>query len=234
MEFLLVIIGIFLLISSIFIVTHLRPLTKDEVKSLAVKRRNRQIRMYFSFDTREFAVNKEFKKRMNPKGTFYKVSTNLFEFPAIAASLLKYKKHEWVIIAFEKDKKVELIWVNKGFDRSSVFLYLSVEEITKIAKQENQTSVLIFHNHPNINPNYYVCRRPSDQDIKSAKEFAHVLNSNGINLLEFVCERGKHYEYFLSPAETFLPLIEFIESIGKANGQSKFKNLSLHFERIFR
>ncbi len=233
MEFLLVLIGIFLLISLTFIVTHLRPLTKDEVKSLGDKRRNRQIRMYFSFDTREFTVNKEFKKRMNPNGTFYRINENIFGFPATAAALLKYKKHEWIIIAFEKDKKVDLIWLNKGFDRSGVSPYLSVEDITKNVKQENQISVLIFHNHPNINPNYYDCRKPSGQDIKSANEFAQVLNQNGINLLEFVCERGKHYEYFLSPAGTFLPLAEFVEAIDNLNGQSKFKNLSLHFERIF-
>lgn len=233
MKFLLVLIGIFLFISLIFIVTHLRPLTKDEIKSLGNKRRNRQIRKYFSFDTREFTVNKEFKKRMNPNGAFYRMSESLFEFPAIAAALLKYKKHEWIIIAFEKDKKVESIWLNKGFDRSGVSPYLSVEDIAKICKQENQISILIFHNHPNINPNYYDCRRPSDKDIKSANEFAQVLNRNGINLLEFVCERGRHYKYFLSPADTFLPLREFVEAIDKANGQSKFKNLSLHFERIF-
>lgn len=233
MEFLIVIIDVFLLISLIFIVTHLRPLTEDEVKLLANKRRNRQIRMYFSFDNREFNVNKEFKKRMNPNGAFYRINESLFGFPATAAALLKYKKHEWIIIAFEKDKKVDLIWLNKGFDRSWVFPYLSVEDIIKNAKQENRTSVLIFHNHPNINPNYYDYRRPSDQDIKSANEFAQVLNQNGINLLEFVCERGRHYEYFLSPADTFLPLTEFVETIDKLNGQSKFKNLALHFERIF-
>jgi hypothetical protein len=189
--------------------------------------------MYFSFDAREFTVNKEFKKRMNPNGTFYGISESLFDFPAIAASLLKYKKHEWIIIAFEKDKKGELIWLNKGFNRSGVSPYLSVEDIAKICKQKNRLSVLIFHNHPNINPNYYDCSRPSNKDKKSADEFAQVLNRNGINLLEFVCERGRHYEYFLSPADTFLHLREFVEAIEKDNGQSKFKNLSLHFERIF-
>jgi hypothetical protein len=233
MEFLLVLIGIFLFISLIFIVTHLRLLTNDEVISLGNKRRNRQIRMYFSFATREFTVNKEFKKRMNPNGTFYRINESLFGFPATAAALLKYKKHEWIIIAFEKDKKVDLICLNKGSDRSIVSPYLSVGNIAKKAKQENQTSVLIFHNHPNINPNYYDCRRPSEQDIKSARYFAQVLNQNGLNLLEFICERGRHYEYFISPSDTFLPLIEFVEDIDKVNGQSKFKNLCLHFERMF-
>jgi len=233
MEFLLALIGVFILISLLFVVTHLRPLTKNEVKSLSDKKRNRQIRLYFSFHIQEFTVNKEFKKQMNPNGTFYRIDENLFGFPAIAAALLKYKKHEWIIIAFEKDKKVDLVWLNKGFDRSGVSSYLSAQDMTETAKRENQTSVLIFHNHPNINPNYYDCRNPSDQDIKSANEFVQVLNQNGINLLEFVCERGKHYEYFFSPADVFLPLTEFVETIDKVNGQSKFKNLSLHFERIF-
>jgi len=105
--------------------------------------------------------------------------------------------------------------------------------MVKIAKQENYTSVLIFHNHPNSHPNYYDCTKPSKQDIKSANSFAKILNSNGINLVEFVCERGKHYEFFLSPSNKFLPLTEFIKTIEKVNGKSKLKNLFLHFERIF-
>jgi len=233
MEFPLALVSILLLVSLIFVVTHLRPLTKEETKSLGSKRRKRQIRVYFSFESREFTANKEFKKRMNPNGTFYRMSESVSRFPAVAAALLKYKKHEWIIVAFEKDNKVELIWLNKGFDRSSVSSYLSMENTTKTAEQENQKSVLIFHNHPNINPNYYDCKKPSEKDITSANELAQVLNPKGINLLEFVCERGRHYEYFLSPADTFLPLLEFIEVIDKVNGQSKYKNLSLHFGRIF-
>lgn len=210
-----------------------KPLTKEEIGLLAGKRRNKQIHLYFSFNTRELIVNKEFKKRMNPNGTFYRIDETLFGFPAVAAALLKYKKHEWIIIAFEKNRKIDLVWLNKGVDRSGVSPYLSVENIIKTARQENQISVLIFHNHPNINPNYYSYKRPSEQDIKSANGFAQVLNRNDINLLEFTCERGKHYEYFLSPADSFLPLTEFIEDINKINGQPKFKNLFLHFENFF-
>ncbi len=233
MEFLLILIGIFLLISLIFIFTHLHPLTKDEVESLAGKRRNRQIRLYFLFTPHEFTVNKEFKKRMNPNGTFYRINESLFDFPAIAAALMKYKKHEWIIIAFEKDKKIDLIWLNKGFDRSSVSSYLSVEDIIKKVKQENKLSVLRFHNHPNINPNYVDCSRPSAQDINLANEFAQILNQNGLNLLEFVCERGKHYKYFSSYSNSFFPLCKIINDLEIENNISKFKNLSLHFERLF-
>lgn len=77
---------------------------------------------------------------MNPNGTFYRISENLFGFPSTATALLKYKKHEWIIIAFEKDKRAELIWLNKGFDRSGVSPYLPVGGITETAKRENLTS----------------------------------------------------------------------------------------------
>nr|MBC7244230.1 hypothetical protein [Chloroflexota bacterium] len=126
-----------------------------------------------------------------------------------------------------------MIWLNKGFDRSGVSPYLSVEKIANIAKRENYTSILIFHNHPNTNPNYYDCRKPSSKDLESANNFAHVLNTHGINLVEFVCERGIHYKYFFSPADSFLPLSEFVLAIEEINGSSKFRNLLLHLERIF-
>lgn len=232
-EFILIIIGVFLLFSTIFILTHLRPLTDDEIKSLAGKRRKNQIRFYYSFNTQELSPNKEFKKRMNSSGKFYNINETLYNFPSTAAALLKYKKHEWIIMGFEKDKRIDLIWLNKGFDRASVSSYLSLSNITYTAKSSDYTSVLIFHNHPNINPNYYDCRKPSDQDLKSARDFMQALNSDGINLLEFVCERGKHYEYFLSAADIFSPLPNYLDEIIKENDQSKLKNLSLHFERVF-
>ena len=226
------IIGLICIIVIIFIVIHFRPLSEEEIKALGQKRRNKQISQYFSFDNREFDVNKDFKKNMNPNGAFYQINESLFQFPSLAAALLKYKKHEWIIAAFEKNKKVDSIWLNKGFDRSTVSLYLSIEHIAELARKREKTSVLIFHNHPNINPNYYDCRRPSEKDIESASDFAQTLNYNGINLVEFVCERGRHYRYYLSPADNFLPSSEFIDAINKVNGLSKFKNLSLHFERI--
>jgi hypothetical protein len=200
---------------------------------LGIKRRDKQIRLYFSFNTSEFNVDKEFKKRMNPNGKLYGINESLLVFPSIAAALLKYKKHEWIIIAFEKEKKVDSIWLNKGFDRSGVSPYISVQDIGNIANSNNHASILIFHNHPNTNPNYYDCRRPSGKDIESANEFAHVLNRAGINLVEFVCERGKHYKYFASCADIFLPLSEFVTAVNGINGLSKLRNLSLHIERIF-
>ena len=170
---------------------------------------------------------------MKPTGRFYQISESLQEFPAIAAALLKYKKHEWIIVAFERNKEIFLIWLNKGSNRSSVSSGLSAKDMVEVAEATKASSVLTFHNHPNPYPNYLDCTKPSDQDIETAKVWSSVLNESGINLVSFICERGRHYEYFLSPADSFLPLQQFIDEINQVNGRSKLKNLSLHFERIF-
>ena len=227
-----IIISAFVSIRLIFIFTHLRPLTQDEINELADKRRSSKIGEYFSFNNGKYPVDKEFKKRMKSNGKLYPAEEKLSEFPSIAATLLKHKKHEWIIIAFEKHKSINLFWVNKGFDRARVSPYLSAEDMAKIAKQDNFKSILIFHNHPNANPSYYDCTRPSNQDIESAEIFAGVLNRSGMNLIEFICERGRHYQYFSSPSDSFLPIPDFISEINRVNNVSKSKNLSLHYERI--
>lgn len=233
MEIVLALISIIGIIVIVFISTHLRPLTEDEVSRLGTKRRGKQIRRYFSFDKREFTVNREFKKRMKPTGRFYQMIESLHKFPAIAAALLKYKKHEWTIIAFERDSEVFLAWLNKGPNRLSVTSSLSAEDMAKVADAKEATSVVTFHNHPNPDPDHLDCTRPSNQDIEAAKYRSFVLNERGVNLVSFVCERGRHYQYFLSPADGFLPLPQFIEEINELNGRSRLENLSLHIERIF-
>lgn len=225
--------ALFTIIILFYVFTHLRPLTDDEIFKLAQKRRNKTIRNYFLFDNREYNVNKEFKKNMRADGRFYKIEERLFEFPALAAGLLKYKKHEWIIIAFEKEKRVELMWLNKGNDNKTVSWFLSANEIIEIATQHSFSSVLVFHNHPNSNPRYYSCAQPSELDVETAKRLGVLLNANDINLLEFVCEKGRHYEYFRSPSAEFFPISQFIKEIRDVNGISRLKNLSLHLENIF-
>lgn len=217
----------------LFIFTHLRPLSDSEINELATKRRKKEIRQYFRFSRQEVSPNLTFKKAMNPKGEFYKVAVDLYSFPSIAVSLLKYKKHEWVIVGFEKDKKIDLIWLNKGKDNSSVETLLGADNIGRIATEKHYSSVLQFHNHPNSNPKYYDCSKPSEQDLYSAEYLAKILNKAGINLISFVCERGIHHEYCLYPADNFLPLNKYLKEINIVNGRSIFKNLQLHFERVF-
>ncbi len=231
----IIIITIFLVLflALFFILTHLRDLTDEEMRILVNKRRNKQIRLYFSFDRRKFFVNQEFKKKMHPTGKFYPRDDKLYEFPSIAAGLLKGKKHEWIIIAFERNKAVNKIWLNKGDDNHSVSSNIVIEQIASIAKKDNQQSVLIFHNHPNSNPNYYNCTKPSDQDIKSANLLAQKLNDCDLNLVEFICERGMHYQYFLAPSKGFFPEREFFYELIQEDGKSRINNLKLHIERLF-
>jgi len=117
-----------LIIIVLIILTHLRPLTFEEVMILGSKRRTKELKEYFSFKNYEVNVDMTFKKRMNPNGKFYQFNEVLYEFPSIAAGLLKYKKHEWSIIAFERETKIFLIWLNKGSDNSSVSTLISSEK----------------------------------------------------------------------------------------------------------
>lgn len=210
-----------------------RPLTNEEVAALASIRRIKGIRAYYSFDNREYTANPSFKKMMNPNGQMYVVNDPLWKFPAIAAALLKGKKHEWIIIGFEKNKRIHKMWTNKGYNNSSVDILFSPEQLVDIAKEDDYCSVLIFHNHPNSNPNRYDCSMASNQDMSTARKFAKTLNAKGINLLEFICERGQHYEYYLSSANSFMPIESYLKNIRENNGVSRFNNLELQIELIF-
>ena len=141
---------------------------------------------------------------MKADGEFHILNERLYKFPAIAAALLKYKRHEWIILGFEKNRVVDKMWINKGMDRFQVHLYIPMQGVANIAKDGGYSSVLVLHNHPNANPAYYDHSNPSSQDIKSANEWASILTANGINLLEFICERGMHYQYFAIYADKFV------------------------------
>lgn len=227
--FLAIVVAVILL----FIILHLRPLTENEVRSLGVKRRKRNIEVYFHADNTERSVNPDFKKSLNPRGVFYRVDLPLYSAASTMAGLLKYKKHEWIVVAFERQKQVGHLWVNKGHDNSSASIYLSVNQVLDTAIKNEYSSVLMFHNHPNSNPNRYNCTQASKTDLDTASHWTSALNSEGISLVKYVCERGRPYRYFLSPSESFMPLIGFMVDINKANDNSKFRNLRLHLERIF-
>ena len=216
-----------------FMVVYSRPLNKYQVLSLANKRRIKRISRYFKFNDYEVSISKEFKKNLNPNGQFYSVDESLSGFPSVAAALLKYKKHEWVIVAFEKNETVSLLWVNKGISRESVTIDLPLEDMCNVASREDASSVLIFHNHPNSNPNYKDLSTPSKEDIMSAQEIASSLKNKSINLVEFICERGNYYQYYSAYAPDFFIVEKFQGEIESINGGSIKKNLSLHMELIF-
>ena len=229
----IIILGVILAIAALFVALHLRPLSKAEINALAGKRRDRRIADYYTFSPHQASSNPEFKKRMNAAGRFYKLDESMKEFPALAAALLKYKKHEWIIIAFERQTRVYGMWLNKGPNCATVSPTAAIEHLVGVACRDECTSMLIFHNHPNPMPHHVSMRLPSKQDCESALAIGNLLNPRGVNLIEFVCERGRPFEYFRSPAPSFLPLREFSLVLEQLNGNSRFKNLSLHWERIF-
>lgn len=169
---------------------------------------------------------------MVPEGKFYNFQESLRRFPPVVASWLKGKKHEWMVVGMEKRREISLVWANKGKDRTGVCLALPFERLTGIAVSNGYASMLVFHNHPNPNPEMFSCSRPSEVDLSSSALRAQILNGHGINLVEFVCERGVAHRYQLFPANSFLPIESFTEVLRGENGVSKRKNFSLHIERL--
>lgn len=213
-----------------FFLTHRCPLNNDEIRLLAEKRRIINLKAYFNFTSIERVANTEFKSKMKSSGKLYSVDENLSEMPDLAAALLKHKKHEWVILAFEANQKIKCIWLNKGRDKTSVRIFLSNEEIMNFSAENQISTVLCFHNHPNSNPQYYICSKPSQADLDSATNSFNILKNAGINLIEFVCERGKHYNYYYGISDLFLPSVVFENQIECENNKGDKENYKLHKE----
>lgn len=214
----------------IFYITHLHPLSQSEIMVFANKRRKLRLKDYFKFGTVELTVDKVFKSRMKATGKLYHMNESLNVIPSLVAALLKGKKHEWIVLAFEKDANIDYLWVNKGADGKSVIALWQNDDIKNFALQKNIGTILQFHNHPNSNPRLYDCTMPSQVDMKSAEVLSAILNPVGINLIEFVCERGKHYQYYSSYSDKFLPITEIVKEIEQINGKDKGGNYRLHRE----
>jgi hypothetical protein len=224
----------FIILISIPLILLLRrcvALTEDEMIQVANNRRNIDFRKYYSFNIGEYIISQEFKSNINASGSFCKVNIDLPEFPSIIASLLKGKKHEWIVIGFENDRKIFRIWINKGPNRSSVAPLMSHDEILELAVQQNCISVLVLHNHPGAEPNYFNSARSSKADIISANVLAEILKKAEINLLEFICERGRPYLYFANPADSFFPINQYIINVHNENGKTVRANYHLRAEK---
>lgn len=178
-------------------------------------------------------MNAEGKRKWSIDGQLLPVNEPLGRFPALIAALLKYKKHEWIVIGFEKNRVVRQFWINKGEDRKSVTPRLGKLDITNIVRAGGYSSVIKLHNHPNSDPQNYNCLTASKQDQLSGRSLGDTLASCGTNLIEFVCERGAFVEYFRSISDSFAPVAFFAKDICAINGRDKWTNLSLHLERVW-
>jgi hypothetical protein len=217
----------------VFIVSHFRPLTDEEISCLASKRRLRQINAYYQFSQSQVSVNLEFKKGMAAEGSYYNIHTTMREFPSIAAALLKYKRHEWIVIGFEKDQKIDCVWLNKGPNNRQVTSHMSFAGMAYHAHSGKHTTVIVLHNHPNPDPQKFYMLVASEQDKRSAKTLEDILSSASVNLLEFICERGRFREFHRAIAPSFISVKAIIAAITVENNVSRGRNFQLHLERLF-
>lgn len=209
---------------------QMQPLTAGGVSRLAAARRHRRIRQHYGFSANSVSVDAEFKAQMDASGGFYQINESVARFPSYAAALLKYKKHEWFIVGFERGREIDLVWLNKGEDNSSASILLGDDSLLSRCMSGGYTSVLILHNHPNPNPSRYTTLCPSPQDHVHAVGLAEQLNRIGVNVLAFVCARGDYCEFLCSPSASFFPQAGFAAEIGGINGSSWGTNFSLHME----
>ncbi len=235
MLFFLVIILIWILVELFFFATHKRPLDDIEMQKLALKRRHKYIRYNYSFRPANSFPDKTFKSSMKPQGKLYPANIDLCSFPSYAANLLKSKKHEWVILAMVQDKRVTFFWANKGANNSSVSFNCELSDLIDFCHENGCQTIMRFHNHPNSNPNNQTCFLASEQDKISARSLSLIAIENGLNWLDFVCERGRFLQYFQAFSNVFFPETSNIEQIKNENGISEMSDYKLHRELgIFR
>lgn len=206
-----------------------RPLTEEQIPKLALKRRNKRILLYFSPSASGYSPTKDFKSGLKPDGKLYHFDLDMPHVPSFVASLLKYKKHEWSVIAFIKNRKAEYLWAHKGPDRSHVQL-VSLTSIFSTAKKNSFDVIMAFHNHPAHDPQHHSYRSPSPPDLEAAEKFSYVLNAADISYLDHVCERGTSYRYCLKPSPTLHPLETVQGEVKTQNSQGRIAHIKLHFE----
>lgn len=229
--FLVIILLLYSLRKFTFWYTHHDPLNENEVKLLAEKRRTRDINTFYSFVNVELKVNKQLKSEMKASGSFYRTNIMLSDMPAIAASFLKSKKHEWILLAFEKNKEIKYLWMNKGSNNVSVdLLKMNSADIVLFSETLQISTVLAFHNHPNSNPDIFNYAKASQIDMDTANRLSGKLSIKGINHIAFVCERGRFYRYFFNCVDNFLPISRYIETLNSLDTTDRQINYSLHKE----
>lgn len=230
MEILFAVIILIVIVVFISWLHESRPLAPQEEKDLAFRRRMTTIYNNYGFAEYPLAVNYDFKKRLKANGKLYHLDEPLQNFPAIAAGLLKGKKHEWIIIAFSDGNRILASWFNKGRDGTQVTPLISVEALLGLAQKMNASTILEFHNHPNSNPSLYSTSSPSERDRLSAEFYGKLFIEKGLTYLAFITERGIHSLYACWVPVSFMPLDLLLNDIKTTNNTSRSVNLSLRQE----
>ena len=164
---------------------------------------------------------------MNALGEFVVCDIDYAKAPSRVAGLLKYKKHEWIVFAFIRNKRVTRLWWNKGPDGTRVRPFLQGRDLEKTIESLKPDALAILHNHPNPDPALYRLNKPSETDLNSAESLHCRLATHGITLLEFICERGVPHLYYGAFPDHVVPVEPILTEIQKVDGIMLFKNYSL-------
>jgi hypothetical protein len=209
---------------------HRHPLNNPEVFALSRKRQRTRALAKFSFSTMRRPADVAEKKAMKAQGQFVSCDLGFRDAPAQMAGLLKYKKHEWIVIAFINSFHIRHLWWNKGPNRTNVWSLLRDQSLSTAIHSFKPDAIAILHNHPNPDPSRYRMNIPSELDLQHALFYDGEFSKHGISLLEFICERGVPYLYYASFAGSVALIDPIIDEIQKINGTGIFKNYSLRKE----
>jgi hypothetical protein len=212
------------------VLKYRHPLGLEEVRELASKRQWEHLLRAYAFSSAPRIADPSEKKAMKGSGQFVRCNLSYSEMPSVMSGLLKYKKHEWIVMVFIRNFHAEYLWWNKGSDGRSVSPRLSGGYLENAIKLHKPDTLAILHNHPNPNPSRYRANLPSAQDLRSAEYMASSLAKAGIGLIEFVCERGMPHMYYAFLNSDLSPLDDHIERINGLNGAGIFKNVELRRE----
>lgn len=207
-----------------------QTLTPVQIECLAKKLRSQMIYKYFSFGRDLSPLDNTFKQSMRSDGSFHWVDYPLESALSIAASHLKYKKHEWMVFLFCAGHRVVGLWCNKGPDSTMVSPSIGMDDLCRIASSKQADLVVRTHNHPNPYSKNVSLLGASEQDLRSSQYFAQLINAQGMNFLDVVCERGRWLIYGESYVLSFFPYEKIFSEIVSLNGRSAVDNRKLHRE----
>jgi len=206
------------------------PLDPEEVIELARIKQWRHLLAVHAFSSVPVTTDASKKKAMKARGQFVRCDLCFSQLPSFIAGLLKYKKHEWVVLVFVKHLHAEYLWWNKGQDGNSVVPHLRGGYLENALRLHKPDMLVRLHNHPNPDPSKYRFNQPSSQDIKSAEYFSNLLSQQGIGFMDFVCERGVPYLFYAYLDSRSAPIEGFIEDIATINDSGIFANVGLRRE----
>lgn len=223
-------IALVVLFGAIDVYRYRHPLNPEEVLALSRKRQRNRALWKFDFSTIPRRVVAPEKKAMKSQGEFVACDLDYSDTPAHIAGFLKYKKHEWIVIAFVNSFHVRHVWWNKGPDGTRVWSLLQDGSLKEAILSLRPDSIAMLHNHPNPHPSRYRMNIPSEADLRFAEFYESEFSKYGISLLEFICERGVPHLYYASFADSVVPIEPIADEIQKVNGTGIFKNHSLRKE----